>query len=127
MEIIIICQTTHMHTRPVRSSPHYPTEREPGPVVSTGLTSASERRAAAICSLLCIFSVTPGLPASCQGGPAAGISLLAPPAPLPLPIFGALASNLMDTLPAERRGRHASSNADPASGWIWPSVAPGRG
>lgn len=29
----------------------------------------------AICSLLCIFSVTPGLPASCQRGPGVGISL----------------------------------------------------
>lgn len=95
---------THAHTRSVHSSPHYPAEREPGPVVSAGLTSVSERRAAAICSLLCIFSVTPGLPASCQGGPAVGISLPAPPAPLPVPIFSASSPNQVET-PLPERGR----------------------
>lgn len=36
---------------------------------------------AAICCLLCIFSVTPGLPASCQRGPGVGISLPGPHLP----------------------------------------------
>lgn len=50
MEIIIIRRTTHRHARSVLSSPHYPTERELGPVVSMGLTSVLERRAS--CNLL---------------------------------------------------------------------------
>lgn len=36
---------------------------------------------AAICSLLCIFSMTPGLPASCQRGLGVGISLPGPHLP----------------------------------------------
>lgn len=50
MEIIIIRETTHRHARSALSSPHYPAEREPGPVVSAGLTSVSQRRAS--CKLL---------------------------------------------------------------------------
>lgn len=50
MEIIIICQTTHRHARSALGSPHSPAEREPGPVVSAGLTSTLERRAS--CNLL---------------------------------------------------------------------------
>lgn len=52
---------------------------------------------AAICSLLCIFSVTPGLPASCQRGPGVGISLPGPHLS-PLPIFAAPSSDQMETL-----------------------------
>lgn len=87
MEIIIIGKTTHRHARSALGSPHYPAEREPGPVVSVGLTSVSERRAS--CNLLPFMHIQrdPGTAGRLPGRPGAGISPPGPPSAPPPPLF----------------------------------------
>lgn len=104
MEIIIIRRTTHRHARSVLSSPHYPTERELGPVVSVGLTSVLERRAS--CNLLPFMHIQhdPGTAGKLPETPGcfSPWSPSAPP-PFPLPIFAAPGSDQMETLLTKQR------------------------
>lgn len=100
VEIIIIRRTTHRHAHSVLSSPHYPTERELGPVVSVGLTSVLERRAS--CNLLPFMHIQhdPGTAGKLPERPGSGyFSPWSPSAPLfLLPIFAAPGSDQMETL-----------------------------
>ena len=83
MEIIIICETTHRHARSALGSPHYPAEREPGPVVSVGLTSVLERRAS--CNLLPFMHIQhdPGTASKLPERPGSGYFSPRPPSAPP--------------------------------------------
>lgn len=108
MDIIIICRTTHRHAHSLLSSPHYPTEKELGPVGPVGLTSVLERRAS--CNLLPFMHIqhNPGTAGKLPERPGSGYfspwsPSAPPPPPFPLPIFAAPGSGQRETLLIKQR------------------------